>query len=128
MWHSGYECCAECGTQDRPHYTKGLCAACYQRKWRKANPQEWRAIRLRSRARLAGVDGDATGEQILARIKYYGERCYLCGAPYEGVDHVIPLSSGGANWPSNIRPVCISCNTAKGHNILGKKRRSVPSS
>ena len=57
--------------------------------------------------------GTFTKEQIQARIDYYGGKCYLCGAPYEHLDHVIPLSRGGSNWPANIRPACARCNCSK---------------
>lgn len=67
----------------------------------------------RSRARRQGAEGDATAEQRRARWDYYGGRCWMCGCEAEGMDHVIALSSGGSNWPANLRPACASCNASK---------------
>lgn len=42
--------------------------------------------------------------------------CYLCGGPYEEVEHVVPESLGGPDTPENTRPVCSKCN----HGVGGK--------
>ena len=65
------------------------------------------------RARERGAQGVATPAAVAARIAYYGGRCYLCGAPYQEIDHVIPLARGGSHWPANLRPACRSCNRRK---------------
>src|ERR1035438_2863686 len=48
--------------------------------------------------------------RIIARIVYFGGRCWMCGGHYELMDHVI---SGGPDVPANMRPACASCNNAK---------------
>jgi 5-methylcytosine-specific restriction endonuclease McrA len=73
-----------------------------------------------ARARNVGASGFTTGEQITARIAYYGGRCYLCGEPATTIDHVIPLARGGSNWPANLRPCCRSCNATKGRRLLAE--------
>ncbi len=50
---------------------------------------------------------------MLARVAYYGSKCYVCGTDYEAIDHVIPLHGGGSNWAANLRPICHSCNASK---------------
>lgn len=43
------------------------------------------------------------------------ERCFYCGInPGDGIDHVIPISKGGDNRPSNMVWACRSCNSSKG--------------
>jgi len=83
------------------------------REWAATNREVKRAIRARYVARKAGATGDATTEQILARVAYFGGRCWMCGEPWECIDHVKPLARGGPNWPANMRPSCRACNSSK---------------
>lgn len=119
----------------------------YQREWYKRNREvvqersrQWyrenteratealRAYRATERGRLVhntsnsqrrarGV-GQATTEQVAARMAYFGNKCAYCGGPFEHVDHVKPLSKGGSQWPSNLRPACRPCNLSKGTKSL----------
>jgi 5-methylcytosine-specific restriction endonuclease McrA len=54
-----------------------------------------------------------TTEQLQQKIDYWGGLCWICGAPYEAIDHVKPLNKGGLHILSNLRPICRSCNTRK---------------
>lgn len=82
-------------------------------RWWKGHPERARIYFLRRRALKNGASGTCTAGQLQARIDFYGGRCWMCGAPYEAIDHVIPLSKGGTNWPANLRPACTSCNSKK---------------
>lgn len=78
--------------------------------------QRW----ARARSRDAGVPHeDVTREAILART---GGRCYLCGAAVTSasmeVDHIIPISRGGAHTLGNLAPACAPCNQAKGARVV----------
>ena len=76
---------------------------------------------MRRRTKKLNAPGHSTAEQIRARIEYYGSKCYLCRvAPYQHLDHVIPLSRGGSNWPANIRPACSPCNLKKSDRLLSE--------
>lgn len=87
-----------------------------EKNWNKI--LEWSRISaLRRRARLANAAGTFTQEQWQARYDYYGGRCAYCRCELAineaHIDHVIPVSKGGANWPSNLVPACESCNKSK---------------
>ena len=86
-----------------------------QHKWKKANPEKLAANTQQRRALKANADGTATAEQIKARFQYHENRCYYCGDNESGlhVEHRIPLSRGGSNWPANLVPACQSCNFTK---------------
>lgn len=89
------------------------------RAWHAANREASRVISTRRAARrraaLAAVPlVDFTREQLEARIAYWGGRCYLCGAPWEQVDHVKPVARGGPHCLANFRPTCGPCNNSKG--------------
>ena len=77
------------------------------------NPHRVRAWTQTRRARKRNAPGHSTPEKVAARIAYYGGKCWICGADYEEIDHVKPLSKGGSAWASNLRPICKSCNSAK---------------
>jgi 5-methylcytosine-specific restriction endonuclease McrA len=103
--------------------------------WRRQNPElnRARAAKMREknlhqriefnrkyRARKHGASGDATQAQINARAAFFGGVCSYCGGAYECIDHVIPLSRGGSNWPANLRPACLSCNSSKRNKTLAE--------
>lgn len=108
----------------------------YQREYRKKNPDYWRRyeakrrtksqVRQRNARRRAlerNASGEATAQQIAARFAYYGNRCIMCGTTDKlTVDHLIPLSRGGANWPSNMAPMCHRCNCQKGSRTIQEFR------
>lgn len=86
-----------------------------RRKLYKENPAQFKAWAFKHKANKMSAQGYATPEQIQARIDYYGRLCYMCGKEANGIDHLIPLSVGGTNWPANLRPACRSCNSKKGN-------------
>lgn len=118
----------------------------YHYQWRKEHPEAWALMRAKSRikhidaikakrliwvqnnretirnanrnrrALKAGAAGKVSTQQLLDRINFFGGLCAYCGAVYEHVDHVIPLSRGGTNWPANLRPACKTCNLKKHAN------------
>jgi 5-methylcytosine-specific restriction endonuclease McrA len=49
----------------------------------------------------------------------YGDRCWLCGKPgARTVDHVVPISKGGAMFDvANMRPAHMSCNQSRGNRV-----------
>lgn len=52
-------------------------------------------------------------------LKEHFFRCAWCGTKHGlTIDHVIPLSKGGSNFPSNLQPLCRSCNSRKSNKIL----------
>jgi 5-methylcytosine-specific restriction endonuclease McrA len=89
--------------------------------WKKANRDKTKAIATRRRARKANAKGDFTADQWKDRLAYHGYKCVYCGVEkhetpegWLSCDHMIPLSKGGTNWPSNLVPACRSCNCSKG--------------
>lgn len=86
------------------------------RQWYADNRLRAIAAQANRRAVVAHVPGHVTAEQLLARLTYFGNRCYLCAGQPNGFDHVKPLSAGGPNFASNLRPVCGPCNSRKGQS------------
>jgi 5-methylcytosine-specific restriction endonuclease McrA len=59
--------------------------------------------------------GKCSIQQFMLRVEMFGGKCYMCGKSWEVIEHVIPLSRNGTNWPANLRPACSKCNNRK-HN------------
>lgn len=87
-------------------------------KWRSENGERrrdvWKVYHATRQARKRLAAGDCSRTQWQSRWDYFGGKCWMCGAAADSVDHVIPLANGGTNWPANLRPACIPCNSAKG--------------
>ncbi len=96
------------------------------RAWRKANPEAQKSKNLRRRARVANAEGTHNAADIQAQYKRQKAHCFYCeaklGKSYH-VDHIVPLSRGGSNWPDNIVCACASCNTSKGDKLLHEWER-----
>jgi hypothetical protein len=53
-----------------------------------------------------------------------GYRCIKCGATAQQgaelhIDHIRPVSMGGATTPENLQTLCAPCNTGKGNRFIG---------
>jgi 5-methylcytosine-specific restriction endonuclease McrA len=85
----------------------------YHRGWKQRNREKVRLQKYLYWSRKRNAPGHTTIQGLRARIAYYGWRCWMCGAAWEEIDHVIPLVRGGSNWPANLRPACGRCNGRK---------------
>lgn len=85
-------------------------------EWMRSHPERVSEYSRRRRARKMGAEniGVSTAEwdSIVAR---YGNQCAYCGKSDVKLtmDHVVPLSKGGAHVPMNLVPACRSCNSRK---------------
>lgn len=91
-----------------------------KRSYRQANPERVRAWLNRRRVRKLQSEGAHTASDIQAQYARQKGRCYWCGEKVGDdfhVDHIVPLSRGGADWPDNLVIACPACNMSK-HNKL----------
>ncbi len=107
--------CAKYRAENKEYYAQRFA------EWRRANPEKVKAKRHRRRARKANAKGTFTADDWKQRLAYHDYRCIYCGVEkhetkekYLTMEHLIPLSRGGTNWPSNLAPSCKSCNCSKG--------------
>ena len=87
-------------------------------KYRRENSEWFRQYNRLKSSRRRALEKDLlvvpfTGVQIEQRVAYYGGKCWMCGGAFDHIDHVKPLSRGGAHTLSNLRPACAPCNQAK---------------
>ena len=104
---------------DKPDGLRTYCIACTRestRRSRLANRKTDALCSSRRRARLAGVTHDGssvTPSDYKAKWEMWGGMCWICGDTAEHMDHVKPISKGGANILANLRPACRTCNSMK---------------
>lgn len=77
----------------------------------------------RRRARKKNAIGNFTEANI--KEKFYDQfgKCAICKREFSEqlkytIDHIIPLSKQGTNWPSNIQLLCGSCNSKKSNKNM----------
>lgn len=108
--------CPESNPQNISNFYKlgsrfsGLCKKC-----KVVNNRVYGRLR---RSRLYNSAGSHTQKDVLAKLELQGGLCYYCSAKLteadHHVDHKIPISNGGTQWPANICCACPRCNQRKG--------------
>ena len=86
------------------------------REWLKANPEQTKLRTARRRAAVKNAPGQFAREDLTRQFQMQEGRCFYCLEDLEGigtVDHDIPLSKGGTNYPTNIVLACWPCNNSK---------------
>ena len=93
--------------------------AAYQRgrkKWHyQENKEKYLSYCHSRRARMYENGGSYTAADIQHLFETQGGLCNVCKqhlAAYE-IDHIVPLSKGGSNWPANLQLLCRHCNRTK---------------
>ena len=81
--------------------------------------------RQRRRAREADAPGTYTWSEFMRIARKFNYTCAYCGERPDRLDpdHVVPLSRGGSNSPSNILPCCLMCNASKNAMTLHEWER-----
>jgi 5-methylcytosine-specific restriction endonuclease McrA len=88
--------------------------------WRSRNLDKAAAKqRVRNRRLAALTPFDISHAEVMAKVAYWGSKCWLCGGAFQAVDHVKPLAKDGLNILSNLRPICTSCNSRKRDRWFG---------
>ena len=103
----------------------------YKKEYHKNNPDKSRSHARRRRARVKSAEVVPYTEQQV--IDTYGICCHLCGDEIDlkasrkqglgdweyglHIDHLIPISSSGADSLENVRPAHVICNLRKGKYV-----------
>jgi 5-methylcytosine-specific restriction endonuclease McrA len=91
-----------------------------QRTRRSRNREQYVAYNQIRRAKERGNGGSYSIAEWKALLDATGHRCLCCGRGDVKltVDHVIPVSLGGASDIGNLQPLCLRCNSAKHNRTL----------
>lgn len=87
--------------------------------YKQKNPGKVKAWRAARNARKRGAEGRWTASDWAEILGAHNHCCAHCKVEFSedftaSVDHIVPLSKGGSNWPSNLQPLCVPCNRKKG--------------
>lgn len=117
--------CSYCGEPDENGGDHPACKAsslAADLEWERVHGEEyWRRANEphpRPRTELERRRAKATNRTKRFRAPVFardGYKCRICGATEKLVlDHIVPISKGGCDDPSNLQTLCWSCNSRKG--------------
>lgn len=98
---------------------RGTCKKCMAENTARHSKERPDLVAARAERRRAFADaaqGTYTAGDIAEIRKNLNDECYYCGTYLAGggdVDHMLPLSKGGTNWPANLTLACKTCNLDK---------------
>lgn len=136
FYYEGKACDAR-GHFSKKRVSDNTCIACTMenREWYKENyKEEIRAVSNNRRARILEAGGTFTAKNITNMFENQNGECTGCLKSLiefgYHVDHIMPISKGGSNWPDNLQLLCPECNLQKNAKLpeewekIAKKKRN----
>lgn len=94
-----------------------LCRADYKSWYKLAYKEETRANGNNRRSRIKEVGGVFSAQDVIRMFESQSGECTGCFGDLlmldYHVDHIMPISRGGTNWPENLQLLCPTCNLQK---------------
>jgi len=106
-------------TQSRYYYRNREHRIAVSSAWLREHPEARRMAGQNCRARRWEAISHPIPRAVLRPLfVYYRRRCAYCFGPYEELDHLYPLSKGGAHSLENLAPSCRRCNRRKNNRPI----------
>lgn len=115
------ERCYDCQAAiDRERYRTNPAYRARRRRYKGHQSKEKkREAAKRRQTRLRNHTPGIREQDWIALRDFFGNVCLCCGSSGPlTLDHVIPVALGGADHITNAQPLCITCNTSKGHHRI----------
>lgn len=87
-----------------------------ERRKRSEKPEQYRTYKRNYKARKRNASGRHTRDDIAEIFELQRGKCAICRVKLKKgyhVDHIVPLSKGGANDRRNLQVTCGHCNVTK---------------
>lgn len=89
------------------------------KNWEKSHPEEYRCWHRNHEVRKINAPGNGITPEDWEYLLERDKKCLWCGTTHKlSLDHVIPLTKGGAHDISNAQVLCRSCNSKKNDRIM----------
>jgi len=95
-----------------------------ERKSRSKNKEKYRPIKNATQSKRNRLLNKKEYKILPKELyKVYNSSCWACGGIQNiSLDHIVPLSRGGAHSVGNMLSLCRSCNSSKGNRLLSEWR------
>lgn len=108
----------------RKSYTKHKDRRAVEMKaYRKKNPERMAVLSRAYKAKKRAAEGRYSFADVRRMFDAQSGRCNVCKTDIANlyhIDHVVPLSRGGTNWPSNLQLLCQHCNLSKNDSDMSE--------
>lgn len=95
------------------------------KQWRKSRPDKVTEYNHKRRSRINENGGVITEKEWLDILEKFEYKCVCCGVDNQKLtlDHIVPISRGGANVADNVQPLCGTCNRKKGTKTIDYREK-----
>jgi len=97
--------------------------------YRESYKEEYRATSQNRRAKIKEAGGIFSAKDVISMFESQLGECTGCLGDLlmldYHVDHIMPISKGGTNWPENLQLLCPTCNLQKSAKLPEEEEKEL---